>query len=415
MWVIAHNQDPILSYEEMIGIAPEAREVLLATGLLVPCTATTHVLCLDCQEGHSEEVESVTYPNGKTYLFFYCPECGRVDVPPERLLQWAPRYGVVANLIATALGTRGGCRELLPGRLWDLGFASGPGVSGPVWLGRQIDTYFRPRVPVGSPSVLFTLGARPSDGLGAAPERVFEVCHLVHIEDGKLCFDADAVRAHLAGCALAARQAGTEAAPTATLQALHADVRQIMDHTASLPAAVAAVLQNTAAIAGNAHDLRQENAELRELARGGVMKFATRIEADDFRAFAAVMLAGNRSQAARDLGIPQRTFYDRVDSWRGRGADYGRMYRLVEWRKKSARRIKVRLDDSLLGTEVDGGTENPETIRDVLAAMRDGDDTRRHDDLLRDILQAIAGQNAGNWQSVRAELVTILREEIPRE
>jgi len=36
-------------------------------------------------------------------------------------------------------------------------------------------------------------------------------------------------------------------------------------------------------------------------------------------------------------------------------------------------------------------------------------------DLLRDILQAIASQNAGNWQGVRAELVTILREEIPRE
>ena len=124
------------------------------------------------------------------------------------------------------------------------------------------------------------------------------------------------------------------------------------------------------------------------------------------------MLAGNRHKAAQRLGIPQRTFYDRVGSWRSRGADYRRMFRMVEWRKKSLRKIKVRLDDSLLGTEIDGQAENPETIRDVLEAMRDRNDMKSHDDLLRDILQAIADQNADNWQSVQAELIEILEEEV---
>jgi hypothetical protein len=175
---------------------------------------------------------------------------------------------------------------------------------------------------------------------------------------------------------------------------------------------VGELVLNTAAIARNEYELRQQNAALQELAEGGVLRFATRIDADDFRAFAAVMLTGNRSQAAASLQIPRRTFYDRVGLWRGRGPDYQRMYRMVEWRKKSLRRIKVRLDDSLLGTEIDGQAENPETIRDVLAAIRDGDDARSQDDLLRDILQAIADQNADNWQSVQAELIEILEEEV---
>jgi hypothetical protein len=203
------------------------------------------------------------------------------------------------------------------------------------------------------------------------------------------------------------------------LERIEAGVRQIGSDIALLPPVVAAVgrnvdavLQTTTAIAKNEYELRQENAELRELAKGGILQFATRIKADDFRAFAAVMLAGNRSKAAQCLGIPQRTFYDRVDSWLARGPDYRRMHRMVEWRKKSLRKIKVRLDDSLLGTEIDGQAENPETIRDVLAAIRDGDDARSHDDLLRDILQAIINQNPGNWQSIRAELVEILEGEV---
>jgi len=39
--------------------------------------------------------------------------------------------------------------------------------------------------------------------------------------------------------------------------------------------------------------------------------------------------------------------------------------------------------------------------------------TKSRDDLLRDILQAIASQNAQNWQAVQAEIIEILREEVP--
>jgi predicted nuclease with TOPRIM domain len=55
---------------------------------------------------------------------------------------------------------------------------------------------------------------------------------------------------------------------------------------------------NTEAIAKNEYELRQENTELRILAEAGFLRFAVRVDAEDFRAFAAIMLTGNRYQAA---------------------------------------------------------------------------------------------------------------------
>jgi len=172
-----------------------------------------------------------------------------------------------------------------------------------------------------------------------------------------------------------------------------------------------AVCLNTEAIAKYEYELRQENTELRVLAEAGFLRFAVRIDAVDFRAFAAIMLTGNRRQAAETLQIPHSPFYRLVESWPLRGADYKRLYRMMEWRKKTGRKIKVRLDDSLLGTDVDDA-ENPQTIRDVLASMGDKTDEKSRDELLRDILQAVASQNTGNWQSVRAELIEILKGEV---
>lgn len=204
-----------------------------------------------------------------------------------------------------------------------------------------------------------------------------------------------------------------------TLEAVHAVAQEIKQIASPLPGALAkvgngveAVRLNTEAIAKNEYQLRQENTELRELANNGFLQFATRVEPDDFRAFAAIMITGNRNQAAKVLAIPQRSFYDLVDTWPSRGPDYRRMFRLADWRKKSGRKIKVRLEDSLLGTDVGDKAENPETIRDVLDDMRSKTDSRTRDDFLRDILQALVRQNAQNWQHVRAEVVGLLKEEV---
>jgi hypothetical protein len=46
--------------------------------------------------------------------------------------------------------------------------------------------------------------------------------------------------------------------------------------------------------------------------------------------------------------------------------------------------------------------------------MREKTETESRDDLLRDILQALVSQNAGNWEAVRAGLIEILKEEVPQ-
>jgi hypothetical protein len=158
--------------------------------------------------------------------------------------------------------------------------------------------------------------------------------------------------------------------------------------------------------------LREENEELLRLQQEGFFKFALRVEPLDFQAFAAVMALGNRKAAAEALHVPARTVYGRVDSWRFRGKDYQRMFRMVEWRKATGRKIQVRLEDSLMSGEPGEG-ENPETLGDVLLKIRQDDaDAKSYPDLLRLVLQALREQNAENWASVKKELVDILSEEV---
>lgn len=88
------------------------------------------------------------------------------------------------------------------------------------------------------------------------------------------------------------------------------------------------------------------------------------------------------------------------------------MHRLVEWRKASGRKIQVRLEDSVQSGAGESA-ENPETLGAVLAKMRvDGSDGRSYPDLLRQVFEALQGQNAGNWDGVRQELVAVLREKV---
>lgn len=160
-------------------------------------------------------------------------------------------------------------------------------------------------------------------------------------------------------------------------------------------------------------DLRTENDELRRLHAEGFFKFALKVEAADFQAFAVILALGNRSAAAKHLKIPQRSFYDLVDKWETRGREYQLMSRFIEWRKRSSRHIEVRLDESLQSGESGGSAENPETLRAVLDEVNASKGTD-YPDLLADILGALQRQNAANWPKVRDEVVRLIKEELPQ-
>ncbi|HWV98525.1 MAG TPA: hypothetical protein VNZ64_02415 [Candidatus Acidoferrum sp.] len=165
------------------------------------------------------------------------------------------------------------------------------------------------------------------------------------------------------------------------------------------------------AVARGNCELRRENEELRTLQRQGFLKFALRVDGEDFRAFAVIMALGNRKAAADFLEVPHRSFYDRVEKWSGRGRDYQRMARFIDWRKKSSRRIKLRLEDSVQSGEPNDGPENPETVGEVLEAISAGDN-RDYPAVLAQVMEALKAQNVKNWPAVRDELVGMIREEV---
>ena len=166
-----------------------------------------------------------------------------------------------------------------------------------------------------------------------------------------------------------------------------------------------------AAVRGERVDPVRENGELRALQKDGYFKFALQVEAEDFRDFAAIMALGNRRAAAEHLRVPMRTFYGRVGSWNLRRVEYQRMARRIGWRKRTGRRIKVRLEDSVQSGEPNDDAENPVTVGAVLESIATADN-RDYPAILRQVMETLEAQNAKNWPGVRDELVEMIKEEI---
>ncbi len=164
-------------------------------------------------------------------------------------------------------------------------------------------------------------------------------------------------------------------------------------------------------VANNDSLLRLENEELRQLNAEGYLNFAVRVKSDDFLAFAVIMALGNRKAAADHLELPHRSFYDRVNLWARGSEDHQRMFRLVEWRKKTGRKIVVRLEDSVQSGEPNDEPENPVTVAAVLEGIA-ASDSRDYPAILREILEVLQMQNPKNWAELGREAIGIIREEM---
>jgi hypothetical protein len=189
-------------------------------------------------------------------------------------------------------------------------------------------------------------------------------------------------------------------------------IREIQMGFSDLQMGLGKIEHHIEAVAHQQFELLKENEELRRLNKEGYFNFAVRVEGQDFLAFAVIMALGNRQAAAVHLGIPTRTLYSRVSQWAKRGRDYQLMCRYMEWRKRSARHLKVDLNPSLQTGESDGQPENPDTMGDVLTEIQAAAASESYPTLLADVLQALERQNTGNWQGVRAELVSIIKAEL---
>lgn len=205
IWRVADNPTAIFATEDLVAMPSEIIPRLTKLGVLRQARTATHVTCDACWDHHVEKVAPITYPNGHTRFFITCPENGRVEVPLERLLQWAVDYMPLLQALASALSARDAPTELVPGRVWNVGRAALVGKSKPIWAARGLAWPDAAQValtlPKGRSPVLFFLGQPADDGLLAIPrESIIELRTVVSLEDG-LCIDRDAIERQLADAA----------------------------------------------------------------------------------------------------------------------------------------------------------------------------------------------------------------------
>jgi hypothetical protein len=123
------------------------------------------------------------------------------------------------------------------------------------------------------------------------------------------------------------------------------------------------------------------------------------------------MALGNRKAAAKHLKVAQRSFYGRIERWKGeRAQGYQTMLRLIAWRKKAGRCEEVPLPDSVASGGTDEEPENPETLGRVLELIK-GAENVDYPRLLVMMLSLLRMQNPKNWAKVRDELVGVIRAE----
>jgi len=134
---------------------PQGRfERLRELNLLVPGPAAASVVCTNCDHGH---VEAVTYVGGRPHIG--CIEGGVVNLDPDALRTWVPDRAAIASLLRRVIQAKDRLRELVPGRLWQLGSVRWEGVSRKVMFATGLHWGDAARVaaivgPAGKPIVL---------------------------------------------------------------------------------------------------------------------------------------------------------------------------------------------------------------------------------------------------------------------
>jgi hypothetical protein len=136
------------------------------------------------------------------------------------------------------------------------------------------------------------------------------------------------------------------------------------------------------------------------------------VEPRDFCTFVHILAHGSLTQAAAALGMVRRTLDRQVKAWALKGPVHRRMLRLLPGRNASRASEVVSLSTPEEAKAPEEDADAPTTIWERLERTRAVDTEQDYPGLLRDLREAVAGMNAGNWGQVQQELLTVLDEEI---
>ena len=196
-WLCAQAEKPVLTYDQFRAIPNDVRTTLLDAGLLREGQPSRTVECDGCDEGHVEEVQQIDCADGRRRFFISCPECTSVEINPKRLKQWVPDYGKVAELLHHNLNCTGTIQVVVPQTLWNIGRAPLAGQSRPIWLARAINDEVKQNLPTGKQPILFIIFPQQGRADCFDSDRTFQISQLVSVENGRLHFDIEAVKAQL--------------------------------------------------------------------------------------------------------------------------------------------------------------------------------------------------------------------------
>lgn len=112
-------------------------EAFTELGVLVELSAADVVMCDSCANGQLLEVDVCEYPTGAIGIA-KCPECGRVQLPLERLRQWRFDLGGLASAVHSAVGGAGQAEEVMAERFWSIGTIAGDAEPRDVFVARGL-------------------------------------------------------------------------------------------------------------------------------------------------------------------------------------------------------------------------------------------------------------------------------------
>lgn len=131
--------EPVFTFDEVCRWPAGLLEQFVRVGLLQKIERAREVCCDSCDEGNLLVPDIRYYPViGKTIAVAKCPECGRVTIELDRLRQWEVHFRGLATHLAESLCNGGCVAEIVPRRVWLLGWTKYDGWHHDVFLARGL-------------------------------------------------------------------------------------------------------------------------------------------------------------------------------------------------------------------------------------------------------------------------------------
>jgi len=223
IWACADAQQARFSGAEVAAWPEGHADMLAAAGVLRRDDNATSVVCEAYPEGHVEEVVFIESPPGSHIRsYIHCPEAGRVNVPMDRLKQWAVDFHGLARAAAIGLDLAGEVEEIMSARLWFLGKTTIGGRSREVFFARGATWIDAPGVFGACERLNSSKGALvlvpgevpPQDAWTGEPPAVVALKLVARLKEDRLTFDRDHLEGLLAGNRRKAPVKAQESFPT---------------------------------------------------------------------------------------------------------------------------------------------------------------------------------------------------------